>query len=271
MSVNLLQRPLQRASVTDELESFFHVLLYYSIRHLRSNCDDPTSWIEDYFNTYAGHEHMCACGQRSTTLEVTGRLRTLPPERPLLFGSPLDALFSEMLLRFRARYKVLNYELSQSARRSRPAPAYPPKTPPAPTRQPAPLRSPRILNEKQAKMQAEIAAKLAKFTPPDLSPSPEERRLASEVADHKFVLALFEKTLGDAHWPEDDRIPITNGPPVVAGATPPTQSNPAQRAPSRKRQKTTPPTRNAPPPARLHASTRRTRSQTRTALQRSKS
>ena len=260
MSVNLLQRPNHRACVADELESFFHVLLYHSVRQLRSTCDDPASWIEDYFETYYGNMRMHACGPKSITLEVTGRLKTLPPVRPLLFDSALDTLFSELLIRFKARYKVLNDDISRSLRRLPPAPPLPPKTPAAPTREPAPLRSPRILNEKQAKMQAEIAAKLANYSPPSFAPSPEECRLASEVADHEFVLELFGRILEDAGWPEDDRIPSDNGPSAVAGAKASTPGVPEQRAPSRKRQKTAAPAGNATRSARLRTSPRLTRS-----------
>ncbi|TBU38878.1 hypothetical protein BD309DRAFT_1022539 [Dichomitus squalens] len=49
MSVNVLQRPAHPVTITDELESFFHVLLYLCVRFLRSTCEDPPSWIDTYF------------------------------------------------------------------------------------------------------------------------------------------------------------------------------------------------------------------------------
>ncbi|EIW52954.1 uncharacterized protein TRAVEDRAFT_88303, partial [Trametes versicolor FP-101664 SS1] len=36
----------------DELESFFYVLLYNSVRYLKSNCIDAGSFIEQFFDTY---------------------------------------------------------------------------------------------------------------------------------------------------------------------------------------------------------------------------
>nr|VWO97853.1 HsvB [Ganoderma boninense] len=54
MSVNLLSHPSKAVKISDELESFFHVLVYYSIRYLRSNCAHPMSYIDNYFNNYAG-------------------------------------------------------------------------------------------------------------------------------------------------------------------------------------------------------------------------
>ena len=43
MSINLLQEPSPPAQVSDALESFFHILVYYAVCHLQSTCNDP-SW-----------------------------------------------------------------------------------------------------------------------------------------------------------------------------------------------------------------------------------
>ncbi|TBU40237.1 hypothetical protein BD309DRAFT_900258 [Dichomitus squalens] len=270
MSVNLLLRPSEYSSVPDELESFFHVLLYHAVRHLRSSCDDPWSWIDQYFNNYSGPNRMYTCGKKSIAIEVTGELETLHPEMPLLFDSPLDIIFTEMLTRFKARYKVLNYDFSKAALPPvSPAISEPPESLPSPY--PIYMRPPRVLDEEDARIQAEIAAELANWTPPDNTPSAEERRLASELADHVFVLGLFERVLRDADWPEDDRLPSLESPPAAPGANAPALGGDVPCMPPRKRQRTGPPARNATLPTRLHASTRRTRSQARAALPRTRS
>ncbi|KAI1788212.1 hypothetical protein LXA43DRAFT_648693 [Ganoderma leucocontextum] len=123
MSVNSLQRPSQPVAVPDELESFFHVLLYFAVPFLRSMCDTPSAWIDNYFHNYSGSdsEHTHACGQKSVTIEVTGKLRTLSPLGLLRFNSPLDTIFAEMLPCFKARYGL---EL-RARENGRPAAAYP--------------------------------------------------------------------------------------------------------------------------------------------------
>ena len=50
MSVNLLCDPYKPARISDELESFFHFLVYLSVSYLRSNCSlYRNSWIKTYF------------------------------------------------------------------------------------------------------------------------------------------------------------------------------------------------------------------------------
>ena len=260
MSVNALQRPAYPITITDELESFFYVLLYFSVRFLKSSCLDPLSWIDSYFHNYSGPDCMFTCGQKSIAMEVTGKLETLVPPGPLLFNSPIDGILSELLRCFRAHYKVVSHdrrkamfpsEVRQEPKPQNASPVFLEPTIP-------PRRG--KLTESEVALRAELRKKFEKPTPPDNTPSPEERALAAKVADHTFMLELLERVLQEASWPDDDRI-LPAQPLQPAPAQPPLPK--ANHAPPRKRQKKATPSRNATLPTRPCASTRRTRSQAR--------
>lgn len=106
MSVNLLNHITKPVKVSDELESFFHLLVYYAVRYLRSNCAGVSSWIDNYFHSYSGPERMHTCGQKWSTVEFTGALEIESPEGPLLFHSPMDAVLAVILKSIRVYYKV---------------------------------------------------------------------------------------------------------------------------------------------------------------------
>ncbi|PIL32466.1 hypothetical protein GSI_05168 [Ganoderma sinense ZZ0214-1] len=283
MSVNLLNHIAQPVKISDELESFFHVLVYYAVRHLRSNCTGVTSWIDNYFHRYSCPERMLTCGQKSYAIEVTGRLQIRSPDRPLVFDSPLEDVLATILESLHAHYKVAQYDLAKA--RPPPPPSPPPPLrpsllpllplPPSPSSPssppPPPLSVPRLLpldfddvdDAQLAQWEAELEA-----GPLDNSPTAEDRALARNVAGHRFVLDLLLRTLRDPRWCADDRIPSVPDP--QCGVSPATSLKPRsgdepselarrQEPPSNKRQRTSGPEskRNAslpvPVPARLRA------------------
>ncbi|EJF60931.1 hypothetical protein DICSQDRAFT_170786 [Dichomitus squalens LYAD-421 SS1] len=142
MPVNLLSRPAQAVRISDELESFFHVLVYYSLRHLRSNCAHPISYIDNYFHNYAGPGFLYTCGWKSLVMEVDEWLSTRFPHRPLLFRSPVDELLDTLLKCFRAHYRVLQDDLRKAAP---PTPPLPPMDPDKPGQGLAPIAIPKIV------------------------------------------------------------------------------------------------------------------------------
>ncbi|PIL32481.1 hypothetical protein GSI_05184 [Ganoderma sinense ZZ0214-1] len=291
MSVNLLNRIAQPVKISDELESFFHVLVYYAVRHLRSNCTGVASWIDNYFHRYAGPERMLTCGQKSYAIEVTGRLQIRSPDRPLVFDSPLDDVLATILESLHAHYKVAQYDLAKappSPSSSPPPPLRPETTPPSPPALPILVREldfDDVDDAQLAQWEAELEA-----GPRDDSPTAEDRALARNVAGHRFVLDLLLRTLRDPRWCADDRIPIPRvadpNPDTGCGASPTADLNlkpgagseedaelaNEQGPPSKssKRQRTSGPDskRNAslpvPGPARLRASARRSRTNART-------
>ncbi|PIL32490.1 hypothetical protein GSI_05193 [Ganoderma sinense ZZ0214-1] len=230
MSINLLQEPARPVQIPDELESFFHVLVYHAVRHLRSTCERPSWWITDYFYRYDGPQRLCACGLKSTTIERNGRLETQSPPGPLLFSSPLDDLLFEVLQSLKALYKVRDHDRQQALT---PPPAPPPAI--APTGMTAAQR--RILDtiyHIDEKILAQLDAERAAQSLVDRGPTAEERELAAKLADHAWMLAHLERFLEDPRWPDDDRIPrapLRRPPPPAS--SPSGDPQPNAHAPSR--------------------------------------
>ena len=52
MSVAMLTENSKVVEIADELESFYHVILYNAVRYLASNCTNAGAFIEDFFDTY---------------------------------------------------------------------------------------------------------------------------------------------------------------------------------------------------------------------------
>lgn len=273
MSVDLLSRPWKPVKIADELESFFHVLVYYSIRHLRSNCAHPSSYIDNYFNNYSGPGRLHTCGWKSLAIEVDDWLSTRFPHRPLLFRSPMDELLGDLLKSFHAHYKVMKDDMAKNG------PPLP--EPPAPPLEPsdealAPVGKPDIVffNE-----DGSASERPPNDSPDDYEcgfdfedvPTAEDRARAAQVADHAFMLEHVAKLVRGSDWPEDDRIPSSDSGSDSgsdADSATPTRSVGAEHEralhASNKRRRIAGPEPIVSLPARLRWSTRRTRMQPRT-------
>ncbi|KAM5541548.1 hypothetical protein V8D89_004738 [Ganoderma adspersum] len=260
MSVNLLNHITKPVAIPDELESFFHVLIYYSIRYLRSNCTCIQSWIDNYFYKYLGPGRTGACGQKSYTIEATGELRVLMCGDPLTFRSPMDAVLASILKSLKARYHAMYHDAAQAAApppvpdpeaSSSPSAREPPTA--APSEPPNPAFAgidPAVLAQWEADWEAEM------LTIP--GPTEEERKLAARLDDHGFMLALLARQVGNPYWSSDDRVPTAKS----EIAAPECKAKDAEEEdalgpPSSKRRRTA--ERNASLPARLHASARHPR------------
>ncbi|KAM5541551.1 hypothetical protein V8D89_004741 [Ganoderma adspersum] len=271
MSVNLLNHITKPVKVSDELESFFHLLVYYAIRYLRSNCTSVSSWIDNYFHSYSGPERMYTCGKKSLAVEQTGLLEVdFPLEGPLLFHSPMDGALAAILKCIRAHYKVMNYDSVKTAPPPRPA------TPPE-----SPLLAPTFImrdfdddvdDDLDPEEVARWEASLHQPLPDRNTPTSEDRELARKATDHMFMIGHLARTLADSRWGANDRISApastsaSTSPPHPDASEKPAVPTPSDGAPppSNKRQRTSGPERNVSLPARLHASTRRVRTHART-------
>ncbi|PIL32482.1 hypothetical protein GSI_05185 [Ganoderma sinense ZZ0214-1] len=272
MSANLLNHITKPVKVSDELESFFHLLVYYAVRYLSSNCTNVSSWIDSYFYNYSGPERMHTCGMKSLAVEETGLLEIdSPVEGPLLFDSPMDGALSTILKTLRAHYKVMNHDAVTAAPNSCLCPETLPESP---------LLAPAFImldfdDDVDADLDPEEVARwearLHMPLPDHNTPTPEDRELARKVADHTFMIAHLARVLRDPRWGADDRRNASAPAPAPSpqhpdgsgkpGARPPSE---AARTPSIKRQRTSGPERNVSLPARLRASTRRVRTNART-------
>ncbi len=77
MSANSLSNPWRVISVEDEMESFFHLLLFYAIRYLPHNCKDVGMFMEEYFDGFTKENGQYFCGLAKWGAVTSGSI-TLP-------------------------------------------------------------------------------------------------------------------------------------------------------------------------------------------------
>ncbi|KAI0666767.1 hypothetical protein C8Q78DRAFT_1056817 [Trametes maxima] len=106
-------RPIE---VADELESFFHVMLFYAVRFLRNNLPSVAQFVIEYFNTFqmGSNGGLICSGLKRTTLRLgilegfsTATLQFL--KRGGQEGNPVNALIAKLLYLFKGRYEYLEY------------------------------------------------------------------------------------------------------------------------------------------------------------------
>ncbi|KAI0645209.1 hypothetical protein C8Q79DRAFT_927439 [Trametes meyenii] len=113
LSVNVLRDPKKKVTVEDELESFFHLVLYYAIRYLPHNCSDVAGWMYGYFDgfTYMDEEYFGGKAKSDTissgVLDAGGKplkFYTSPPREgfPEPPAHPINQYFRQQLLAFQA-------------------------------------------------------------------------------------------------------------------------------------------------------------------------
>ncbi|KAI0641638.1 hypothetical protein C8Q79DRAFT_1014076 [Trametes meyenii] len=104
-------RPIE---VADELESFFHVMLFYAVRFLRNNLGNVGLFVLQYFDTFqSGKDGRRYCSPsklaavRDKRLELYGiKLRFLKKSGSAT-SHPLNTLVDALMNLFEARYKYL--------------------------------------------------------------------------------------------------------------------------------------------------------------------
>ncbi|EJF56420.1 hypothetical protein DICSQDRAFT_174936 [Dichomitus squalens LYAD-421 SS1] len=271
MSVNLLSDLSKPVKVSDELESFLHVLLYYSVRYLQSNCSSVTGFIKGYFDTYAGPDCQYTCGQKSVTMQSSGVLQIQRPYMPLQFFSPMDNILITMVKCFAAHYKVLDHE----ARKARPHRPPPRCDPPSPRDDGDKLAVLPDSNESGSGI-ADVDWDNLDDDLLDSIPTPEELQLASKVTTHDFMLDYLAEILHHQRWRLGDRItpappPETSGAKLDGDSLRRSVAIPTETSTGNKRLRTKGPERGVSLPARLHSSTRRSRPRPRTLPMRARS
>ncbi|KAL7279912.1 hypothetical protein ACG7TL_006321 [Trametes sanguinea] len=114
MSAAVLNNHSKKLEISDELESFFHVTLYYAVRYLKSNCSDVGSFIDNYFDTYNVDNGTYKCGDKKSNTLTTGKLATNIGTVTLQFQSGLDVFFKTVLQWFKAHYAIQSGEPKQA-------------------------------------------------------------------------------------------------------------------------------------------------------------
>ncbi|PIL32454.1 hypothetical protein GSI_05156 [Ganoderma sinense ZZ0214-1] len=211
LSVALLSRGSPRVELPDELESFFHVLLYYALRYVRSaNASGLTiaNFLESYFDVYGlDRDGRYICGvEKCLTIEM-GRIQVVCGTI-LRFDNPLDRLFANLLSWFRARYIVLAHEQQNSELVD--------QQPSASTGSDVDPRPPSdaVLDEygpREDNLKAWLAPPEPFSAVGEIEVSEAERKLAQRLDTHDQMLLLLLSSLRE-RWPPQraaDQIPAT--------------------------------------------------------------
>ncbi|KAI0324060.1 hypothetical protein GY45DRAFT_469684 [Cubamyces sp. BRFM 1775] len=231
LSVSMLTENPKTVEIPDELESYLHVLLYFSVRYLHSDCKDPAEFIESYFDSYTFQDGLYTCGlKKMRVIKTAGRLETRMGV-PLMFYSPMDEIFRRLLPLFKAHYKVQDYLKKKDAalklpfRNIRPMPssAPPPSAtvslaldddPDGVTAASLALDDDDDTDDDTAALQAFAAEQAALAIPVDDAPTPEEHARAALVQNHNFVLWSLKNVIyrrdPECRWGDDkvgDRVP----------------------------------------------------------------
>ena len=186
------------------MESFFHVLLYYALRYVKTaNCNglSVANFLDRYFDLYGFEGDMYTCGKAKRLAIKGGEICVGSTDIPLRFNNPLDDLFDQMLSWFQARYTVLDYEAQKQADEKL---------------QSALMASGTAsLPKKKRKPSASVLKALAGRPPikllPHASKAPPEREmaLAKHLNSHNSLVFALGAALC-AEWPEqtvEDQIP----------------------------------------------------------------
>lgn len=112
MSATLLNHHDKAAEICDDLEAFFHVILYYAVRYLKSNLTPKQvgEFIDEYFDQFQYYDKW-RCGQRKQAVLQSGLLLTGDPVK-ITFGSSMDDLFAALLPWFQGNHIVQEYKAS---------------------------------------------------------------------------------------------------------------------------------------------------------------
>ncbi|KAI0662169.1 hypothetical protein C8Q70DRAFT_963360 [Cubamyces menziesii] len=107
MSIALINEPTKAVEISDELEAFFHVLLYYAVRYLKSNCTDVPAYMERYFEAYRICDGRYRCGSLKTFTIAEGELRISETEpNIILFNTAVDNVLCTILGWLKAYYDI---------------------------------------------------------------------------------------------------------------------------------------------------------------------
>ncbi|KAI0669703.1 hypothetical protein C8Q78DRAFT_196174 [Trametes maxima] len=219
MSVKALNKHKKPIDIQDDLESFFHVLLFICIRFLHHNLEDENvpQFMRDYFDDYTPSKTGPRCGPRKHLVIATGSLHLSayneakgclhflwPSESggssPLSLH-PLDIVITTLLSWFSAHHKLARWQPVQPVLR----------------KQTEDRGEPLKLSSALAWI-IEDEARIKKQGVIDSSPSPTQvlkedhhklredlQQLAANLNTHKSTIQLLIKTLLHMRWPESDR------------------------------------------------------------------
>ncbi|KAI0696665.1 hypothetical protein C8T65DRAFT_663374 [Cerioporus squamosus] len=226
MSAYTLNNPDEPIRIPDEVEAFFHVLLFYAVKYLRHNYEDVGGFMHSFFDGFVPkNKSQYFCGQLKWDSMVKGAIfvpgyGSLTFSLPLGFTPPaigdsppredhiLNDLIASLLQLFRARYTL-----------HEPAKASPPRgdAENKPTQAPAddsallPDQFARMKQRKQLRPHA-VAAALQETSRPKMTPEERARleSLAAQLDSHEAIEDLYASFFLDEMerlWPPQDHVP----------------------------------------------------------------
>ncbi|KAH9895622.1 hypothetical protein C8Q73DRAFT_444295 [Cubamyces lactineus] len=228
MSATLLNHHEKAAEICDDLEAFFHVLLYYAVRYLKSNLTQKEvgDFIDEYFDQFLYYKQW-RCGYRKQEVLKYGLLQT-GEAADIEFGSPLDDLFATLLPWFQGNYFVQEYKafLEQASSPTSPTPAstLPPAKPDEGSEGTALFDEEQSLRYGTSKKRRRadsagidnsatnipssgVASKMVKTRPRRArAPTAEESENAAKVQTHEAFMTILQEICGTAdakYWPDD--------------------------------------------------------------------
>ncbi|KAI9065681.1 hypothetical protein FKP32DRAFT_1623600 [Trametes sanguinea] len=203
LSAAMLSGKPKAVEIPDELESFLHVLLYYAVRYLKSNCRDAAVFLESYFDAYLHEDGVYTCGLVKEYAVKQARLNG-SREVPLMFNSPLDTLFQRLLSWFKAYYAVQAHEKMQSEAKKALGLSTTSMAPPKPPASAKPVRQKAMTAKVAGAMESVNAlSDVAGLTP---KPTAQEEALAAALSDHTMMLGVLYNAHQSAEWDLEDKI-----------------------------------------------------------------
>ena len=217
MSAYLLMDTLRRVGIEDELESFFHILIYYAARYLKSSLrtdEDAAHFLEKCYDCFTVTGERIICGSQKWALFKPGAVDIVfdHPEytetHPVKFASEgLNDVISEMLSCFQARYKIFVWERwlakhpnhpSNPQRRDRF------QTPPPPKRRRIDSNG-KASDTGSGDDEGEDEPITERIPDP---PTANDRELAANLTDHQFMVDQFSyATRNNRRWKGADKLP----------------------------------------------------------------
>ena len=216
MSVNVLLDPTELVGISDDLESFFHVLIYFAVRFLPHNLADDLvgRFLYSYFDDYTDGASGFTCGLLKYTAVKRGvidlttiRGRAVGAEgkkmRPLTFftadassegdsvvsrkSHPINALIAELLEAFQALYAKEDAVAVQPADKDdNGAMSLPPDVMD-------------LIRQMKAKRSQGPSTSTSRAR------SADNAILADKVKAHEPMKMLILEHFGDQAWPKDDK------------------------------------------------------------------
>lgn len=206
MSVAILLNPFKVVEIPDDLKSFLYVLLYYAIRYLNSNCKHVADWIEEFFDCFTVTDGSYTCGAKKERTVVNTAQLSAPGVNSIVFGSPLDYLFTTLLQSFKAHYAVTLYEQR---------PHIPPPSPSATSSDAlAPSLLPPVYIDDRVPDLGLDEEDMAEAIDVEYVPTANDRALAANVRSHKRMLNVISRALVKPGWLQGDKAPADRVPEV---------------------------------------------------------